>query len=52
MSIPVVDKHSGAIIFQPTPEEIKIQGLEKKVDTLEKRIERMEKMLRKRKRRW
>ena len=52
MSIPVVDKHSGAIIFQPTPEELKIQELERKVKHLEKEMESLKKAMRKRKRRW
>lgn len=52
MGVPVLDKDSGAIIFKPTPEELKIQALEEKVEHLEKEVENLKKLVRKRRRRW
>lgn len=52
MPIPKVDQHSGAIIFHPTPEEVKVKDIEKEnselkstVQSLEERLQAIEKLI-------
>lgn len=41
----VIDAHSGAVLFIPTPEEKEVKELKGNVKTLEGRIKELEKLL-------